>query len=732
MKRALIIAVVACACAFVACGYEEYDDTGIRTELNDLKDRVSELEKLCTQINSDIASLRTILNALEKNDFITDISPLIQDGKEVGYTITFAKSGTITINHGKDGSNGTDGEDGYTPVVGIKQASDNIYYWTVDGEWLLDDSGNKIKAGGTDGSDGTDGKDGITPKLKIENDSWYVSYDDGKSWTELGKATSEGTSGSAGATGPQGPQGPQGEQGPQGPQGEKGEKGDSFFQTVMQDDENVYLVLADGTTISIPKASNSKNIVLTYIPRYSDGKATVFFSTKENSYVEFNFEVSPASVAANWREDATVKAVYTETRAGVEFIDMAILDWEADASKGTITVKASGANLSDEFFAGEQEASARLVVNGSDVNLISEYIPMIATQVEDNGNDDGDGEDNGNGENDGNDEGEGDDDGDDDTPAVTQPNNEIWYTTTDNSEITVANQNAFGATIISTSYADGKGVILCDGDITAIGYNAFGFRGNLQSITLPESVTSIGEKAFYRCRSLQEITLPEGVTEIGEKAFYDCSSLQEITIPENITSIGSYAFYNCTSIGAFYGKFASNDNYCLVVDGVLNSFANGCGVTQYNIPNYVTAIGNGAFYNCSSLQSVTLPEGVQNIGQQAFEGCNNIKEINIPESVTMIDAKAFHSCVNLLSISIPADVATIGSYAFSNCENCAEIYFKSTYPPSVALDEFGDWGALNGISPYAKIYVPIGSGNYYKGADYWSEYAEIIEEEIAF
>ena len=71
-------------------------------------------------------------------------------------------------------------------------ASDGVYYWTIDGEWLLDSDGNKIPTTGKDGADGQngengqDGADGITPQLKIEEDYWYISYDNGMTWNQLG------------------------------------------------------------------------------------------------------------------------------------------------------------------------------------------------------------------------------------------------------------------------------------------------------------------------------------------------------------------------------------------------------------------------------------------------------------------------------------------------------------------------------------------------------------------
>ena len=81
----------------------------------------------------------------------------------VGYTIKFAKSNPIVIYNGKDGA------DGNTPVIGVKKDTDGIYYWTLDGEFIVAD-GQKIKAQGTDGNNGADGSDGVTPNSKFERD----------------------------------------------------------------------------------------------------------------------------------------------------------------------------------------------------------------------------------------------------------------------------------------------------------------------------------------------------------------------------------------------------------------------------------------------------------------------------------------------------------------------------------------------------------------------------------
>ena len=190
-------------------------------------------------MNTNINALQTLVEALEKRDYITNVSPVRKDGEVIGYTISFADSDTITIYHGENGQDGADGKDGYTPQIGVMKDTDGIYYWTLDGEWLLDGKGNKIQANGVNGIDGTDGSngedgtngvDGITPRLKIENDYWYVSYDEGATWIELGRATGE-----------------------DGADGNDGSDGDSIFSSVTQDEEYVYFNLADGTMITLPK-----------------------------------------------------------------------------------------------------------------------------------------------------------------------------------------------------------------------------------------------------------------------------------------------------------------------------------------------------------------------------------------------------------------------------------------------------------------------------------------------
>lgn len=259
----------------VACG--KFDDSDIWSELKDHEERILKLETLCNQMNTNITSLQTIIIALQNNDYVTNITPIKEGSKEIGYTITFAKSGSITIYHGRDGENGKDGvngtdgkdgqngkdgidgkdgKDGYTPKIGVKQHTDGKYYWTLDGTWLLDDKGNMIPTtgeDGTDGSNGKDGQDGITPQLKIVDGYWFLSYDNGATWQKLDKAT--------------------GNNGLDGAPGAAGVDGDSIIDSITQDDENVYFNLSDGQVITLAKSTekiiifsdiNTKLICLDY------------------------------------------------------------------------------------------------------------------------------------------------------------------------------------------------------------------------------------------------------------------------------------------------------------------------------------------------------------------------------------------------------------------------------------------------------------------------------------
>ena len=294
------------------------------------------------------------------------------------------------------------------------------------------------------------------------------------------------------------------------------------------------------------------------------------------------------------------------------------------------------------------------------------------------------------------------------TPSVS--NNQIWYTATKKTEPNYTDKSAFGATIISNEWDSetGKGIITFDGNVTTIGDYAFSYCDSLTSVNIPDSVTTIGISAFYWCTSLTEFTgkFAEDNGRIlvvdGVLTAFAPAGITEYNIPDSVTTIGERAFATCSNLREFTGKFAEDNGRILVVDGVLTAFAP-AGITEYNIPDSVTTIRQYVFYECISLTSV-----------------------NIPDSVTTIGSYAFHSCISLTSVNIPESVTTIGDGAFEGCDSLKYVYCKATTPPALGGSDVFDNNASG-----RRIIVPIGSGEAYKTATYWKEYAnDIIEDEF--
>lgn len=156
IKRNLMttLAVAAMALLAAACA-DDYDDSALWDKVNDHEERLAALEKWQEQTNQSIAAMQELLNT---TDMITGVSAVTEDGETVGYTITFLHSDPITIYNGAKGADGEDGADGQTPQIGLAQAAEGNWYWTLNGETLTDADGNPIRANGLDGADGEDGE----------------------------------------------------------------------------------------------------------------------------------------------------------------------------------------------------------------------------------------------------------------------------------------------------------------------------------------------------------------------------------------------------------------------------------------------------------------------------------------------------------------------------------------------------------------------------------------------
>lgn len=365
--------------------------------------------------------------------------------------------------------------------------------------------------------------------------------------------------------------------------------------------------------------------------------------------------------------------------------------------------------------------------------------------------------------------------------------NEIWYTTTDGEIVTPAVERpVVGATLVSNTYENGKGVMTFDAPVVEIDrqgfYNcrtletvilpegctdlnddAFQHCDSLKAITLPSTLKFISSMALYGCEKLEEITIPDSVVYIGRYAFCYCYLLEEVTIPESVRSIGGGAFSNCLGLSRFNGKFADESGRYLIDRNILLAVAP-YGWTTITVPDGITKIMDGVFSGLN-VDQVILPEGLLEIGSQAFSNCNSLTTIDVPESVTSIESGAFRYCDNLTYVSlpnhirglywqffdgciklrdfvIPDSVTVIENYAFWRCESLTSIVIPEKVK-AIGGSAFEDCYGMESITVLAvqppsggesmfhytndcPIYVPAASLNAYKTSQYWSEYADRI------
>ena len=677
MKKSILYFLTAIMLFAVSCS-ESYDDSALVGRVDNLENRVAKLEELCKQMNTNISSLQSLVTALQNNDYVTGVTPITKNGETIGYTITFTKSQPITIYHGedgkdgqngtdgKDGVNGTDGQDGHTPIIGVKQDTDGIYYWTLDGDWLLDDAGNKIKAQGTDGKDGTegkdgqdgvdgkdgvdgtdgkdgengtDGKDGITPQLKIENDYWYISYDNGKTWTQLGKATGE--------------DGQNGVNGTNGTNGVDGIDGDSFFQGVdTSNDDYVIFTLADGTELVLPRHKNlsisfdiangaacmpSASIKVGYkltgadsgttIETIGDGgwKSVVTKTSISSGYItvtapESGDDGKVVMLATTSNGFTAMKAITFEEGVIMDVSDAYQANYEnstlevtlrtnlaytvsiPDDAKSWISVADTRASIRTETLTFTiKENPEENPVRYATIKLIGECGDMLQSFV---------------------------------IIQDYQPSsNPIVFADANVKKVCVEKYDTNGDGELSEKEAAA---------VTKIESNFFGDYAStvtsFDEFKYFKKVAEIPWRAFYQCAALTSIQLPYNVKQIGVAGFSECDKLNVINIPDDVTEIGEYCFRGCSNLR----DIQLPRNLCLIGNEVFHGCVN---LSEIVIPDKVSKVGHGAFGFCEKLKKITIPNGVTYIGSSAFSDCTNLTDIIISDSVISIESHAFYSCI---------------------------------------------------------------------------------------
>ena len=608
MKKLLAFAALFAVVALTSC---KYDDDDLWNSVHGLENRVAKLEELCKQMNTNISSLQTIVTALQNNVYVTGTTPLMKDGKEIGYTITFSKGNPITIYHGKDGQ---DGEDGITPTISVKKDTDGVYYWTLNGEFIMVDGG-KIQA---EGKDGTNGTNGTTPQFKIENDYWFVSYDNGANWTQLGKAT-----------------------------GEDGIGGDSMFSGVDYKTSTDYVIftLADGTQIKLPTWSafealqrlcNETNTNLSalqtivtalqnndYItsvdPLTENGKVvgyTIKFA-KSNPIVIYNGKDGTDGVDGNTPVIGVKKdgdGIYYWTLDG-EFI---IVDGQK--------IKAQGTDGSD----GADGVTPKLEIREG-YWWISYDNGTNWTQLG---------------------KATGEDGKDADSIKITQDENNVYFELADGTVITISKTG---------QSVDPNIIQFADENVKKLCVGMWDTNGDLElSYDEAATVTSLGT-TFTGNSEIQifnELKHFTGLTVLDD-AFSGCSNLWKVTIPVNVESMTFNNFKGCVSLKTITFEKGSK----------LKAFTGG------HDNNYKIL---GAFLDCKSLTTIEIPASVESLGT-AFKG-SSLRTITFEKGSKLKSitggyqnkdnySGALSDCKALTFIEIPASVETIEIAAFKGCSS---------------------------------------------------------------
>lgn len=687
MKKLLTLAAMFTAIALSSC---KYDDDDLWSSVHGLEDRVAKLEELCKQMNTNIVSLQAIVNVLQESDYITGVAPVMQNGKEVGYIITFSKSNPVTIYHGKDGQDGedgTDGNDGTTPSIGVKQDTDGIYYWTLNGEWLTDDQGEKIKAEGVDGNDGTDGDDGVTPKFKIENEYWYISYNNGESWEQLGKATGGESTG-----------------------------GDSMFTDIDYKTSTDYVIftLADGTQIKLPTWSafealqrlcNETNTNLSSLQ-------TIVTALQNNDYIT---SVDPLT------ENGKVVG-YTIKFAKSNPIVIYNGKDGADGNTPVIGIKKDTDGIYYWTLDGEF-----ILVDGHKIQAQGDGNGTTPKLEIRNGYwwvsyDDGQ-----NWEQLGKATGEDGKDGE--SIKITQDENNVYFELEDGTVITISKSSS------NIHFDDSRVKSICvenwdtnkDGELSfeeaaaVISIQRI-FSNNKYIESFDElkyftQITTIDHSAFTNCENLWQITLPANITSIETDAFYK-TALTAITIPKKVQSIGAAAFKDCEALsnvtfekGSMLQEIKAPERW--------GAFENCIQLTSIELPASLISLSGGVFKGCRSLQKVSFEENsqLQNIivtrvyqYNTPFGYCTALKEFDASNcsNLSYIDDYAFVSEVKTDKSIIPLNiqVVSIGAITPPTCKSYA-FTSESTYE--------------------AELVVPKGCLNKYKNATGWNKFSSVSE-----
>ncbi len=231
---------------------------------------------------------------------------------------------------------------------------------------------------------------------------------------------------------------------------------------------------------------------------------------------------------------------------------------------------------------------------------------------------------------------------------------------------------------------------------------------NKKNYTIHKDTKVIYDGVFSD-REIEELVIPEGVVTVGS-AFGGCHNLKTISIPASVTSFNGtlngsrefekfivaednpvyYCKNNClidrttkTIIAGWEASSIPSDGSVTAIGDYAFRDCDSQYFTNLVIPDDITYIGAGAFYECDHLEKIVLPQKLEYLGDFAFRSCKKLKSITLPEGITEIGIQMFMDCENLESVTFLGKITSIESGAFLGCDS-----FKTfTFPDGVKTIE---------------------------------------------
>lgn len=518
----LALAATLCSAGFTSCG-DDYDDTVIKGQIEDLDQRVSTLEE---KVKTEIAGIQAAISTLQGNDYVKAVKEV-----EGGYEITFSKGTVATIKNGKDGVKGD------TPVLTAAKAEDDMFYWKVNGEWLMD-GGQKVPAS-------------RTPEFTAATDI------DGKAYWQIDGEWLLNEGQKVQATADAEP---------------------VKFDAEVSEDESTITFTFGTEKYTVNVAKGQLEIADENEGRIIIGEAAIYtvalpdgWTAEDLDVVRADVESAEATGLDITRSGSSAWEVVAEKTAekGAKITVTGTDITEGSVAELTVTfVKADGERLVGSTFltAWVKDASVQTITLDGTNNVtttINGYAEAhkIYTAITVDG-----------------------------STAMTSEDWEALKAYPYLENLVISNTTV--SAIPADAFAGCENLTSFTGtaNITSIEDNAFSGCSSLSTVGTVSGVATIGENAFKDCEAMTSVTFGT-LTAIGANAFNGCAALDAMpSLDNSITELPEGVFAGCAAINS-----ATLANITAIG---ANAFAN-TGITTVTFPEIVTAIGANAFEGCA-------------------------------------------------------------------------------------------------------------------------------------